>query len=60
VVVIGAVALSRLYLGYHFLTDVLAGLSLAVAVLGVVVTVSREHDRRRPPPQDAHDAEDSS
>ncbi|KON72497.1 hypothetical protein M768_13380 [Cellulosimicrobium cellulans F16] len=44
VVVIGAVALSRLYLGYHFLTDVLAGLSLAVAVLGVVVAVSRVHD----------------
>ncbi|MFD5332301.1 phosphatase PAP2 family protein [Cellulosimicrobium cellulans] len=60
VVVIGAVALSRLYLGYHFLTDVLAGLSLAVAVLGVVVTVSRVHDLRRPRPQDARDAEDSS
>lgn len=60
VVVIGAVALSRLYLGYHFLTDVLAGLSLAVAVLGVVVTVSRVHDLRRPPPQDTHDAVDSS
>ncbi|MFF2269331.1 phosphatase PAP2 family protein [Cellulosimicrobium cellulans] len=44
VVVIGTVALSRLYLGYHFLTDVLAGLSLAVAVLGVVVAVSRVHD----------------
>lgn len=46
VLVIGAVALSRLYLGYHFLTDVLAGLSLAVAVLGVVVVVSRVHDGR--------------
>jgi len=44
VLVIGTVALSRLYLGYHFLTDVLAGLSLAVAVLGVVVAVSRVHD----------------
>ncbi|MBN0040137.1 phosphatase PAP2 family protein [Cellulosimicrobium cellulans] len=44
VVVTGAVALSRLYLGYHFLTDVLAGLSLAVAVLGVVVAVSRVRD----------------
>ena len=28
---------SRLYLGYHFTTDVLAGASLALAVLGVVV-----------------------
>lgn len=46
VLVIGAVALSRLYLGYHFLTDVLAGLSLAVAVLGVVVVMSRVHDGR--------------
>lgn len=44
VVVVGAVAGSRLYLGYHFLTDVLAGISLAVAVLGVVVVVSRLHD----------------
>jgi len=47
VLVVGAVALSRLYLGYHFLTDVLAGLSLAVAVLGVVVVVVRLHDRPR-------------
>lgn len=30
---------SRLYLGYHFTTDVLAGAALAVAVLGVVVLV---------------------
>ncbi|MEK8225189.1 phosphatase PAP2 family protein [Oerskovia sp. M15] len=34
VVVIVVVAGSRLYLGYHFVTDVLAGASLAVAVLG--------------------------
>jgi membrane-associated phospholipid phosphatase len=49
--VVGTVALSRLYLGYHFLTDVLAGLSLAVAVLGVVVVANRLHDRTaaRPP-----------
>ncbi|MFI2703480.1 phosphatase PAP2 family protein [Cellulosimicrobium composti] len=46
VVVVGAVALSRLYLGYHFLTDVLAGMALAVAVLGVVVVVTRLHDAR--------------
>lgn len=45
VVVVGAglVAVSRLYLGYHFVTDVAASLALAVAVLGAVVLV----DRRR-------------
>lgn len=37
------VALSRLYLGYHFVTDVTASVALAVAVLGGVVVV----DRRR-------------
>ena len=36
-----AVGLSRLYLGYHFLTDVLAAVALAVAILGIVVTVDR-------------------
>ena len=34
-----AVAASRLYLGYHWLTDVTASMALAVAVLGVVVHV---------------------
>ena len=40
---IGAVALSRLYLGYHFLTDVLAAAGLAVVVVGVVTAVDRLH-----------------
>lgn len=31
------VALSRLYLGYHWLTDVLASMGLAVAVTGIVI-----------------------
>ncbi|HEY3437605.1 MAG TPA: phosphatase PAP2 family protein [Actinotalea sp.] len=35
------VALSRLYLGYHFVTDVTASVALAVAVLGGVVMVDR-------------------
>ncbi|WP_426594468.1 phosphatase PAP2 family protein [Cellulomonas sp. McL0617] len=38
-----AVALSRLYLGYHFLTDVVAAVALAVAVLGVVSIIDRLH-----------------
>ncbi|MCL3860352.1 phosphatase PAP2 family protein [Actinotalea sp. K2] len=37
------VAVSRLYLGYHFVTDVVASVALAVAVLGGVVVA----DRRR-------------
>ncbi len=37
----GAVGLSRLYLGYHFLTDVLAAIALAVAIFGVVTVVDR-------------------
>ncbi len=40
-VLIGLVALSRLYLGYHFLTDVLASVALAVAVVGGVCVVDR-------------------
>lgn len=45
VIVVGVlvVAMSRLYLGYHFVTDVVASMALAVAVLGGVVVV----DRRR-------------
>ena len=38
-----AVGLSRLYLGYHFLTDVLAAVALAVAILGIVVIADRMH-----------------
>ena len=40
------VALSRLYLGYHFVTDVVASMALAVAVLGVVVAVDRRRAAR--------------
>jgi undecaprenyl-diphosphatase len=41
-----AVGLSRLYLGYHFVTDVLAAVALAVAVLGVVVAIDRLNQLR--------------
>jgi membrane-associated phospholipid phosphatase len=40
---VAAVALSRLYLGYHFLTDVVAAGGLAVAVTGIVTVVDRVH-----------------
>ena len=40
---IGLVAGSRLYLGYHFVTDVTAGAAVGLAVLGAVVVI----DRRR-------------
>ena len=39
VVVTALVAFSRLYLGYHFVTDVLAAVCLAVAVLGMVMVI---------------------
>lgn len=42
--VIGTVALSRLYLGYHFLTDVVAGFFAALTVLGLTVGVVRQYE----------------
>lgn len=42
----GLVALSRLYLGYHFVTDVAASVALAVAGLGGVVVVDRRRAAR--------------
>ncbi len=45
-VVIALVAFSRLYLGYHFVTDVLAAVCLALAVLGAVVMVYHWIDRK--------------
>ncbi|WP_430868251.1 phosphatase PAP2 family protein [Demequina aurantiaca] len=46
VLIIGIVGASRLYLGYHFLSDVLAGACLGVVTLGLVVTASRLLDLR--------------
>lgn len=50
VTVTSLVGLSRLYLGYHFVTDVIAAIGLAIAVLGVVVTVDRYRGLRRGDP----------
>lgn len=44
------VAFSRLYLGYHWLTDVVASLGLAVAVTGLVVLVDGLRDARKAVP----------
>lgn len=46
VVVVGAVALTRMYLGYHFLSDVLAGACVGIFTLGLVVMVDRWLDLR--------------
>ena len=43
---IAMVALSRLYLGYHFLTDVVAGAFCGVFLLGIAMGVVRTHDLR--------------
>ncbi|WP_084079249.1 phosphatase PAP2 family protein [Demequina sp. NBRC 110057] len=46
VLIIGAVALTRMYLGYHFLSDVLAGACVGLFTLGLVVTLDRWLDYR--------------
>jgi membrane-associated phospholipid phosphatase len=43
---ISVVALTRMYLGYHFLSDVLAGAFLGLATLGIVIAVDRWLDVR--------------
>jgi membrane protein DedA with SNARE-associated domain/membrane-associated phospholipid phosphatase len=56
VVVVGLVGLSRLYLGAHWLTDVLAGWALGAAWLFALLTLvrtlaTRHHDHPHPPPE---------
>lgn len=45
------VALSRLYLGYHWLTDELASLGLAVAVVGIVILADGLREARGARPE---------
>ena len=46
-VVIGLVATTRMYLGYHFLSDVIAGACLGLFTLGLVICADRWIDLRR-------------
>ncbi|WP_062077578.1 phosphatase PAP2 family protein [Demequina globuliformis] len=47
VLITGLVALTRMYLGYHFLSDVLAGALVGLFTLGLVMCVDRLLDVRR-------------
>jgi undecaprenyl-diphosphatase len=47
VVIVGVVAVSRLYLGAHWLTDVLGGLALGAAWLFALLTSVRTIDQLR-------------
>jgi undecaprenyl-diphosphatase len=63
VMVIGLVAVSRLYLGAHWLTDVLGGLALGAAWLFALLTSVRTIDQFRAhradqPPHAALEADD--
>ena len=39
---------SRLYLGYHWFTDVTASVGLSMAIVGIVIAVDVRHTSRRP------------
>ncbi len=52
---VGVVGLSRLYLGYHFLTDVVAAVALALVTVGVLAALDQGRRRRpRCPQQDSN------
>lgn len=46
---IALVALSRIYLGYHWLTDVSASIGLAFIILAIVITIDTYAPKRRTP-----------
>ncbi len=56
IVIAGIVGLTRMYLGYHFLTDVAAGACVGLFTLGLVVTVDRLMDLKRDLPEGAQPA----
>jgi undecaprenyl-diphosphatase len=53
VVVVGLVGLSRIYVGGHWLTDVIAGFALGVAWLRCLLTVTRAGEALRRDPTGA-------
>ncbi|TFB51322.1 phosphatase PAP2 family protein [Cryobacterium tagatosivorans] len=49
IVGVGLVALTRLYLGYHWLTDIAASVSLSLCVLGLAIALDTWRPLRHPP-----------
>ena len=49
IVGVGLVALTRLYLGYHWLTDIAASLSLSLCVVGLAIALDTWRPLRHPP-----------
>jgi len=49
IVGVGLVALTRLYLGYHWLTDVAASVALSLCVLGLAIALDTWRPLRDPP-----------
>lgn len=56
IVVVGLVALTRLYLGYHWLTDIAASLSLSLGVVGLAIALDTWRPLRHPPREPTEEA----